>query len=128
MAANDPALSRKQGATPTVAIATPAAAGPMIRAEWIRTLLRPTALTTRSEPTISITKLWRAGLSNALTVPRAKTSANTIQGSTTPPAVTPQSASAGSAISTWVTISSRCLSTRSASAPPQAPTSSMGRN
>ena len=39
------------------------------------TLLRLTALTTRSAPTISITKLWRVGLSTELTAPRAKTSA-----------------------------------------------------
>ena len=39
------------------------------------TLLRLTALTTRSGPTISITKLCRVGLSTALTVPRTKTSA-----------------------------------------------------
>ena len=79
----------------------PAPAGPKIRAEWIRKLLSPTALTTRSEPTISMTKLWRVGLSTAFTEPRTKTSANTIQGSTAPVAVSPQSASAGSAISDW---------------------------
>jgi hypothetical protein len=111
-----------------VAIATPAAAGPRIRAEWMSTLLSPTALTTRLEPTISMTKLCRLGLSNALTAPRAKTSAKTIHGSTAPPAVTAHSTSAGSAISAWVTISRRRLSTRSARAPPHAPASSIGRN
>ncbi len=67
------ALSAKQGTTPTVAIRIPASAGPTIRAICTITLLRLTALTTRSEPTISITKLWRVGLSTALTVPIAKT-------------------------------------------------------
>jgi hypothetical protein len=37
------------------------------------TLLRLTALTTRSGPTISKTKLCRVGLSTALTLPIAKT-------------------------------------------------------
>jgi hypothetical protein len=48
-------FSAKQGSTPTVAISTPANAGPITRALWTRTLFRLTALTTRSEPTISIT-------------------------------------------------------------------------
>jgi hypothetical protein len=66
-------LIRKQGATPQPAITTPAMAGPAIRAVCTSTLFRLTALTTRSEPTISITKLWRVGLSSALIVPRAST-------------------------------------------------------
>ena len=56
-----------------MAIRTPASAGPTMRADWTMTLLRLTALTTRSGPTISITKLCRVGLSTALTAPRAKT-------------------------------------------------------
>ena len=122
------ALTRKHGATPSVRIRTPATAGPKIRAAWIRTLLRPTALTTRSAPTISIAKLWRVGLSIALTAPRAKTSAKTIHGATTPAAVTANRASAGSAMLSWVTISSRRFETRSASSPPHAPKSRIGRN
>ena len=55
------ALSAKQGSTPTVAIRTPAKAGPITRALWTRTLFRLTAFTTRSEPTISMTKAWRVG-------------------------------------------------------------------
>jgi hypothetical protein len=45
-----------------------------------------------------------------------------------PPAVRPQSASAGSAMQSCVTVSSARLSSRSASTPPQAPNSSTGRN
>ena len=67
------ALIAKQGVTPTVAIRMPASAGPAIRATWMRTLLRLTALTTRSPPTISIANACRVGLSTALTAPRAKT-------------------------------------------------------
>jgi hypothetical protein len=65
-------LSAKQGTTPTVAIMIPARAGPSTRAVWTSTLLRLTALTTRSAPTSSITKLCRVGLSIASTAPRAK--------------------------------------------------------
>ncbi len=122
------ALIAKQGSTPTVAIRMPAIPGPAIRATWIRTLLRLTALTTRSAPTISIAKLWRVGLSTAFTVPRAKTIAKTISGVTTPVTVTVKRTSAGSAIIAWVMISRRRLEKRSASSPPQAPNSSMGRN
>ena len=113
---------------PTVAIRIPAPAGPKMRAEWMRTLLRPTAFTTRSEPTISITKLCRVGLSTALTAPRTKTRPKTIHGSTTPPAVSAQSISAGTAIAVWLTISSRRFANRSAITPPQAPKTRIGRN
>jgi len=111
-----------------VAISTPAIAGPTIRALCTITLFRLTALTTRSGPTISITKLWRVGLSMAFTTPRANTSANTIHGSTVPLAASAQSARAGTTIATWVTISSRRLSKRSASRPPKAPKRRIGVN
>ena len=55
------ALSAKQGSTPMVAIRTPAKAGPITRALCTRTLFRLTALTTRSEPTISMTNACRVG-------------------------------------------------------------------
>ncbi len=96
------ALSAKHGATPSTAMSAPAIAGPMIRDEWMITLLRLTALTTRSAPTISITKLCRAGLSIELMLPRAKAVAKTIQGATTPAAVTAKSPSAGNAIAACV--------------------------
>ena len=98
IAPNESALSRKHGPTPSSAITAPAAAGPTIRALWTITELSATALTVRSGPTSSVTKLWRAGLSSALTAPRANTSANTIQTSTWPPIVSAHSVSAGSAI------------------------------
>ena len=47
---------------------------------------------------------------------------------TTPVAVTAKRPSAGIAISAWVVISSLRLGMRSASSPPQAPISSIGRN
>ena len=47
---------------------------------------------------------------------------------TEPAAVSPHSASAGSAMSAWVTMSTRRLGRRSAISPPQAPKSRMGTN
>ena len=55
-----------------------------MRALWTMTEFSETALTTRSGPTSSMTKLWRVGLSIAMTVPRASTSAKTISGVTEP--------------------------------------------
>ena len=122
-------MSRKQAPTPNSAISAPAAAGPRMRAEWTTTEFSETALTTRSGPTISITKHWRAGLSSALTdaaheheredhprldARRATVSAN--------------SASAGTPSADCVIVSRRRLGMRSASRPPQAPNSRIGRN
>jgi hypothetical protein len=121
-------LIAKQGTTPKPAISSPAIAGPTIRAAWTMTLLRLTAFTTRSAPTISITKLCRVGLSTALTRPIRKTARKTIQGTTIPVAVTASRPIAGIAISVWVMISSRRFDIRSAIRPPQAPNSSIGRN
>ena len=75
----DKALTMKQVATPRVRIRTPPMAGPITRAEFMSTLLRLTALGKRSLPTISKTKVWRAGLSNRLTTPRPVASAKTCQ-------------------------------------------------
>ena len=67
-------LMRKHAPTPRSAITPPAAAGPTIRAVCTITLLSAIALTVRSGPTSSVTKLWRAGLSSASTAPRTSTS------------------------------------------------------
>ncbi len=128
IAPNDSALSRKHGPTPSSAITAPAAAGPTIRALWTITEFSATALTVRSGPTSSVTKLWRAGLSRALIAPRTNTSAKTIQTSTEPPTTSAHSASDGRAISACVTSSSLRLLMRSASTPPIAPKSRIGRN
>ena len=68
MATKDSALRAKQVLTPAKAMTAPALAGPTIRALWTTTEFSETALTTRSAPTSSMTKLWRVGLSTALTV------------------------------------------------------------
>ena len=95
IAPNESAFSRKQSSIPPPAISRPASAGPVMRDVWIRTLWSPTALTTRSDPTISITKLWRAGMSTASTNPRARTSAITIHAAMSPVAERANRVSAG---------------------------------
>jgi hypothetical protein len=75
MAPNESALKAKHVPTPASAITAPAVAGPMMRALCTITEFSETALTTRSAPTSSTTKLWRVGLSTAVTDPRARTNA-----------------------------------------------------
>ena len=129
IATNDSALSAKHGPTPSSAITVPASAGPTMRAVWTTTEFSATALTTRSCPTSSITNDWRAGLSIASTEPRASTSAKHHPAARRAPVATSaHSVSAGSAISACVYWSRRRFGTRSASRPPQAPNSSIGRN
>jgi len=99
IAPKDSALIRKHAPMPIEAITARAKAGPTILADCTIRLFMLTALTTRSRPTSSITKLCRAGLSIALTLPRASTSAYTVQVLTEPLVVSAHSVSAGSAIS-----------------------------
>ena len=127
MPPKDSALRRKQSSIEPPAIRTPAIAGPVMREVWMRTLCRPTALTTLSVPTISITKDWRAGRSTARTIPRASTSAITIQAATLSVTERPKRTSGGIAISACVRISRRRLGTESATRPPQAPTRRIGQ-
>ena len=61
--------SRKHQPNPTVAINSPASAGPTIRDDVISALFRLTALLTSSSGTISTTNDRRAGLSNATVTP-----------------------------------------------------------
>ena len=107
---------------------TPAIAGPVIRAEWTRTLFRLTALRTRSGPTSSITNACRAGLSTARTRPRRPITTKTIQACAEPLTARMKSSIAGTAMPVWVTISSLRLSKRSASDPPSAPNRRMPVN
>src|SRR3954453_2643258 len=104
MTRNENALIRKHGATPSSAITAPAAAGPMMREEWTMTEFSATAFTTRSGPTISTTKAWRAGLSTALIAPCTQTSARTIQGVTAPDSVRAKRPAVGTIIAVWVNV------------------------
>ena len=63
------ALTKKQTPSPNTVITTPPMAGPTTREAFITTVFRLTALGRSSRPTISITKVWRAGLSKTLTTP-----------------------------------------------------------
>ncbi len=121
-------MSAKQKAIPTVAIAMPASAGPIVRAALTSALLRLTALTSRSRPTSSTRNACRVGWSIALSAPRTKMHRSTIHSAIAPPSVSASSASAGSAMPAWVAISSRRFGSRSASSPAQAPPSSIGAN
>ncbi len=102
IARNENALTRKHGAIPISAITPPASAGPRMREECTTTEFRATALTTRSEPTISTTNDCRDGLSIASTAPRTRTSASTIHGAAAPDAARTNSVNAG-------TISESCV-------------------
>ena len=54
-------------------------AGPMTRAPFMTMLFRLTAFDRSFLPTISMTKVWRAGLSNMFTTPRHNDSRYTSQ-------------------------------------------------
>ena len=60
---------KKQAPSPTRVMTRPPMAGPTTREAFITTVLRLTALGRSSRPTISMTKVWRAGLSKTLTTP-----------------------------------------------------------
>jgi len=66
-------------------------------------LLRLTALLTWPGPTISITKLWRAGLSIAVTRPSATANPYTIQSSIRPLKVRTANPAASRPAALWVT-------------------------
>ncbi len=65
-------MRKKAGAIPTTAISTPATAGPTTRAVLKLALFSPTALATRSGPTISVTNDCLAGMSKAVTQPSSR--------------------------------------------------------
>ena len=65
-------MRKNAGAIPTTAISTPATAGPMTRALLKLALFSPTALATRSGPTISLTNACLAGMSKAVTQPSSR--------------------------------------------------------
>src|SRR5450756_2734496 len=77
-AKNEAALSMKVHAIPVVTMRMPAIAGPTMRDALTMTLFKPTALVRSSGPTISTTKLCRAGLSTELMAPMTKASTHTI--------------------------------------------------
>ena len=127
-AMNDTAFTKKQGATPAQAMSTAPIAGPMMRDELITTELSPTALARSSGPTISYTKLCCDGMPSAMEMPVRPVSTQIIHTVTTSVTTRTARTRARTAAAVWVAIRSLRLSTRSASAPPQAPRKSTGPN
>ncbi len=111
-------LMRKHHPSPIVATRMPATAGPVIRAPLKSEELSPMALIRSSRPTISTRNDCRAGMSNALTIPRAAASATMCHSRTTPPSVSAASANASTIEIAWVKTMIRWRSNRSATAPP----------
>ena len=126
-AKNDTALTKNTHDVPTVAISTPAIAGPVMRAEFATALFSATAFASRSRPTISSTNEWRAGSSTTVTRPSANASANTIHTWTTSVSTTSQSTTASRAAHVCVSTRTRRRSKRSTIAPPHNPNSATGR-
>ena len=109
--------------------ATPAIAGPVMRAEFTdRAVERDRVRRRCSRPTISSTNACCAGSSTTVTNPSATASANTIHTCTTPVSTISHSTTASTAASDCVTSSTLRRSKRSATAPPHSPNNSTGRN
>jgi hypothetical protein len=120
------ALSRKHGPTPTVEMTNPATPGPTTLAPLTSTELSAIALPIRSRPTRLFMKACRLGVSTTSTTPATRISAVSDQMSMTCVIVaTPSTA----ATTSWTNAASRSrsrLSYRSATSPPQAPSTSNG--
>src|SRR5918996_682958 len=103
-------LSRNANDRPTVAMTTPASAGPSIRLALKTALLSPTAFARFEKPTISVTNDWRAGLSTAVTHPSRNVNAYTRGNVAHPAAVAANRANAREAIADCDAISRSLLS------------------
>jgi hypothetical protein len=105
------ALTRNAGAVlPEAApMTSPATAGPTSRALLKMVELRPTALVSRSGPTISETNACRTGASIAETEPRAAASTKTCQSSMASEATSSPSTRATTPMRAWVARSTRRL-------------------
>jgi len=115
------ALMAKQRVTPTVAIRTPATAGPAARARLKSEALRETALGSSLRPTISKTKDWRAGMSTTCTAPPTAARRNTSQMVARPVSDRTASTAAQTIRVVWVATMVSRLSKRSTSGPPSSP-------
>jgi len=127
-AANETALTRKAHDRPAVAMSTPARAGPTMRDAFTMMLFRATAFATSSGPAISMTKLWRDGLSMTVMKPYTRASSQTIQTRTEPFATTIHRARAWTVKAVWAARRTFRLSKRSATRPPIGPRKRTGRN
>ena len=109
-------------------IVTPAMAGPMMRPALKMVELMATALANSSRPTISTAKACRVGVSTAEMTPTATASTITCQTVTVWVTASRPRINAAPARALWVRSRSRRLSDRSASMPPQSPSTTEGRN
>ena len=109
-------------------IASPAIAGPTIRAALKTAELSATALATSRRPTISTTNDRRVGMSTAFVIPSSAASTRMCHTSTTPAAVRPNRMKASAIWTTWVAISVGRLGSASAISPPNSPRTMTGRN
>jgi hypothetical protein len=121
-------LMKNAGARPSPAMTRPATAGPTILAVCTSVELRATALTRSSRPTISMTKVWRAGMSSALVIPSRRAKPSTCHGSTTPDATSTASAKARTIAIVWVAAIVGRFGSESATIPPNRPSTSRGPN
>ncbi len=112
------ALARKHHPSPTLAIISPATAGPSVRATLTSTELRLTALRRCSEPTISSMNDCRAGFSKALLTPSSSASTPICHTWMEWVSVRMPRISAWIPIALWSATIVRRLSTRSAITPP----------
>ena len=102
--------------------------GPTIRAALKHAEFSEIALLTSARPTISATSDWRAGPSSTLARPTPVASTATCQYSTWPTYTSAPSRRAWPPSTAWVTIKSRFLGSRSASAPETIEKSRIGPN
>ena len=109
----------KHQPSPTVATRTPATAGPRIRAMLKIDELSAMAFGRSSRLTISTRKACRAGMSNALTIPRSDARMKTSFTVTRPASVSAPSAKARSIEDVWVATRRLRRFCRSATAPPR---------
>ena len=122
------ALTAKQMVTPTVAMRTPATAGPAARARLKSDAFSDTALGSSFRPTISKTKAWRAGMSTTCTAPPTAARRKTSHTVACPVRARRARAAALSIRVVWVAMIVVRLSKRSTSGPPSRPKTVYGRN
>ena len=119
-------MTAKHGVVPTVAIRTPASAGPITLAPFMMTPLRLTALARSAAGTSWPTNVWRAGPSTTDTRP-LPTLRYTMNAMASVPVATPtHSVAASNASAVCVASNNRRRSNRSARAPPHGPSNSCG--
>ena len=126
-AMNERPLMKNAPASPVVATARPAMAGPMVRAALKMVELSPMALDRSLLPsTISTIKDWRAGMSMALAAPNNVASTITCHTWTAPVQVNAARIKAWTIMIVWAMTMIERLEKRSASEPPHSDSGTSG--